>query len=184
MKMYKIKDILDLANNLYNLQLNPQTSSKEVTAIEKAIRRALQSQGLKAPYECTQDQAYYLINHDMRKYFFKKSAKKNPNLFLDSNAFNQAVEENLSRSMSYQQALINCKLDYLIQLLDDNNNQTTFFNSVDFTKAYINYRNHLDTKGYPMPGFTEAENNLKTSKKFFTVLPIPDKPFQPEKKKD
>lgn len=184
MTMYKIKDILDIANNLYNLKINSQTDSKEVATIEKAIRRALQARGVKAPYQCTQNQAYYLVNYDMKKYFLNKSAKKNPDLFLDSDAFNQAVKENLSRSMSYQEALINCKLDYLIQILDSNDHQTTFFNSVDFTKAYINYRNHLDAKGFPMPGFTEAENKLKASKKFFTVLPIPDKPFQPEKKKD
>ena len=120
----------------------------------------------------------------MKKYFLNKSAKKNPDLFLDSDAFNEAVKENLSRSMSYQEALINCKLDYLIQLLGSNDHQSTFFNAVDFTKAYIEYRNHLDENGFPMPGFTKAESTLKASKKFFTVLPIPDKPFQPEKKKD
>ena len=184
MTMYKIKDILDIANNLYNLKINFQKDSKEIATIEKAIRRALQARGVTAPYKCTKDQAYYLINYDMKKYFLNKSAKKNPDLFLDSDAFNEAVKENLSRSMSYQEALINCKLDYLIQLLGSNDHQSTFFNAVDFTKAYIEYRNHLDENGFPMPGFTKAESTLKASKKFFTVLPIPDKPFQPEKKKD
>lgn len=182
--MYKIKDILDIANNLYNLKINSKTSSKEINAIKKAIRRALQARGVKAPYECTKDQAYYLVTYDMKKYFLTKSAKVNPNLYHDSDAFNEAVKDNFSRSMSYQEALINCKLDYLIQLLGSNDHQTTFFKSADFTKAYINYRNHLDENGFPMPGFTEAESNLTASKKFFTVLPIPDKPFQPEKKED
>lgn len=184
MTMYKIKDILDIANNLYNLKINSQTDSKEIATIKKAIRRALQARGVKAPYACTKDQAYYLVNHDMKKYFFNKSAEKNPDLQLDSDAFNQAVKENLSRSMSYQEAIINCKLDYLIQILGSNEHQTTFFNAADFTKAYIEYRNHLDENGFPMPGFTKAQNNLLASKKFFTILSIPDKPFKPEKKKD
>lgn len=183
MQTYKIKDILDIANKIYNLQINSKTNVKEIATLKKAIRRALQARKITAPYQCTKDQAYYLVTHDMKEYFLKKSAKINPDLFLDSDAFTRAKKENLSRSMSYQEALINCKLDYLIQLLGSNENQTTFFNAVDFTKAYTNYRDHLDANGFPMPGFTKAESQLKNSENFFTVLPFGSE-FKPENKKE
>ena len=71
--MYKIKDIFDIANKNYNLKINKLDNTKEVTAIEKAIRRALKEQGVKAPYEVNKEQAYYLVNVLMKKYFLKKA---------------------------------------------------------------------------------------------------------------
>lgn len=169
--MYKIKDIFDIANKNYNLKINKLDNTKEVTAIEKAIRRALKEQGVKAPYEVNKEQAYYLVNVLMKKYFLKKAQKVNPSLILDADAYKRASQEHLSQALTYQEALINVKLDYLIQLLGSNSKETTFFKAVDFKEAYLNYRNHVDDDGLPLPGFTEADSDLRTSKKFFTVIP-------------
>lgn len=169
--MYKIKDIFDLANKIYNLKLNKYDNSKEITAIEKAIRRALKDKKIKAPYEITEQQAYYLVNVTMKNYFLKKAQKANPNIFFDESAYYEATKEKLSPAMTYQQALINLKLDYLIQLLGTNKDQMTFFNEVDFKKAYLNYRGRLDAQGYPLPGFFEAKSELNTTQNFFTVMP-------------
>ncbi len=182
--MYTIKDIFDIANKNYNLKLNRLDDKKEVTAIEKAIRRALKKQKVQPPFQIKKNQAYYLVNVLMKKYFLKKAQQVNPNIVLDADAYTRATQENFSKALTYQEALINCKLDYLIQLLGSNDQQTTFFNAVDFEEAYLNYRNRIDENGFPLPGFTEAESNLKSSTKFFTVIPNfkPAKTNQTKKK--
>lgn len=169
--MYKIKDIFDIANKNYNLKLNKLDDKKEVTAIEKAIRRALKEQNVQAPYEITKEQAYYLVNKIMKKYFLKKSQKVNPSLVLDAAEYNRAIQEHFSQALTYQEAMINCKLDYLIQLLASNSQKKIYFNADDFKEAYLNYRNHIDEQGMPLPGFTEAKYNLKASSQFFTNIP-------------
>lgn len=182
--MYTIKDIFDIANKNYNLKLNRLDDKKEVTAIEKAIRRALKKQNVQPPFQIKKNQAYYLVNVLMKKYFLKKAQQVNPNIVLDADAYTRATQENFSKALTYQEALINCKLDYLIQLIGSNDHQTTFFNAVDFEEAYLNYRNRIDENGFPLPGFTEAESNLKSSTKFFTVIPNfkPAKTNQTKKK--
>lgn len=182
MQMYTIKDLFDMANKNYNLKISREDNPKEVKAIEKTIRRKLQAHDIKSPYKVNQDQAVYLINTEMKKYFFKKAEKSNPNLILDAEAYAQTTQENISQTLTYQEALINCKLDYLIQLLGSNDQQTIFFRADDFRKAYVEYRKHIDSNGFPMPGYTNAKGNLRASEKFFTALPFSNKPFKPEKK--
>lgn len=182
MQMYTIKDLFDMANKNYNLKISREDNPKEVKAIEKTIRRKLQAHDIKSPYKVNQDQAVYLINTEMKKYFFKKAEKSNPNLILDAEAYAQTTQENISQTLTYQEALINCKLDYLIQLLGSNDQQTIFFRADDFRKAYVEYRKHIDSNGFPMPGYTNAKGDLRASEKFFTALHFSNKPFKPEKK--
>lgn len=167
MKLYKIKDIFDLANTTYNLKLDPKKDKAETQAIKRAIRRELIKQGEKAPFEETLEKATYLVNNLMKNYFMKKSAKANPSLTLDADAFAQMQQQGLPSNLTFEQAEINCKLDYLIHLLGDQNGKTTFFLREDFKEAYTEYRKHLDVNGYPMPGYTTAKSNLQNSQKYF-----------------
>lgn len=170
MKLYKIKDIFDLANATYNLKIDPKKDKAETQAIKRAIRRELIKQGEKAPFEETLEKATYLINNLMKPYFMKKSAKANPSFTLDADAFAQMQQQGLPSNLTLEQAEINCKLDFLIHLLGDQNGKQIFFARDDFKKAYTDYRKHLDVNGYPMPGYTAAKSNLLNSQKYFKQL--------------
>lgn len=175
MKMYKIKDIFDLANSTYNLKLrrtNPK-DKKEISAIERAIRRALKEKGVKAPYETTQEQAVYLINTIMNKYFLKKSAQKNPFLQSDHDSFIQMQQQHTPDNLSYQQAVINVKLDMIMRLLEKllyDGKQNYFFKEPAFKKAFNEYKKHVSADGYPMPGYTESRNQLDAAEDFFQLF--------------
>lgn len=168
MKLYKIKDIFDLANATYNLKIDPKKDKAETQAIKRAIRRELIKQGEKAPFEETLEKATYLINNLMKNYFMKKSAKANPSLTLDADTFAQMQQQGLPSNLTFEQAEINCKLDFLIHLLvGELNGKQIYFERDDFKKAYTEYRKHLDVNGYPMPGYTAAKSNLLDSQRYF-----------------
>lgn len=175
MKMYKIKDIFDLANSTYNLKLrrtNPK-DKKEISTIERAIRRALKEKGVKAPYETTQEQAVYLINTIMNKYFLKKSAQKNPFLQSDHDSFIQMQQHQTPDNLTYQQAVINVKLDMVMRLLEKllyAGKQNYFFKEPAFKKAFNEYKKHVSADGYPMPGYTESRNRLDAAEDFFQLF--------------
>lgn len=173
MRKYKIKDIFDIANSTYNLKLNPKNPSdkKEIATIERAIRRALSEKQVQKPYEVTQEQAYYLINTSMNSYFLKKSAKKNPFLKSDQEAFNEMKQRQTPESLTYQQAVINIKLDMLLRAIGDAQGQDIFFLEDDFKKAFNSYKQRITADGYPMPGYSEAKNKLDEAKTFFKVIP-------------
>lgn len=170
MKMYKIKDIFNIANKQYNLKLDPKQNKVEIESIKRAIRRQLKKVNTKAenPLEVTQDQANYLINNIMNSYFLKQSAKRNPNLYRDKEEYNRMTSAKTPFNLSYQQAEIITKLNFIIWQLTD---EKVIFDKHEFRKAYQNVLAHTDSNGYPLPGYTEAKEQLYKSNQFFNVLP-------------
>lgn len=168
MKKYNPTDILNLANQIYNLKLSKNTKTENET-IKKAIKRALQKKGISAPYEVTQEQAYYLINTEMNSYFLKKSEEKNPSFKLDKQAYSQMKQKQQPETLTYQQALVNVKLDMIISLLGKMQQANIKFDNDNFKKAFNEFRQHTDVQGFPMPGYTESKRFLNDPYNFFKV---------------
>lgn len=176
MKMYKIKDIFDLANSTYNLKLDSKDpdDKKEIETIKRAIRRALKQENprLKS-YKVTEEQAYHIINTTLNAYFLKKSAKINPFLKSDHDRFIQMQQHQTPDNLTYQQAVINVKLDMIIRLLEKllyDGKQSYFFKEPAFKKAFNEYKKHVSADGYPMPGYTESRNRLDAAEDFFQLF--------------
>ena len=176
MKMYKIKDIFDLANSTYNLKLDPKNpdDKKEIETIKRAIRRALKQENpnLKS-YKVNEEQAYHIINATLNAYFLKKSAQKHPFLQSDHDRFIQMQQQHTPDNLSYQQAVINVKLDMIMRLLEKllyDGKQNYFFKEPAFKKAFNEYKKHVSADGYPMPGYTESRNQLDAAEDFFQLF--------------
>lgn len=176
MKMYKIKDIFDLANSTYNLKLDSKNPAdkKEVETIKRAIRRALKQENpeLKS-YKVNEEQAYHIINTTLNAYFLKKSAKTNPFLKSDHDSFIQMQQHQTPDNLTYQQAVINVKLDMVMRLLEKllyAGKQNYFFKEPAFKKAFNEYKKHVSADGYPMPGYTESRNQLDAAEDFFQLF--------------
>ena len=176
MKMYKIKDIFDLANSTYNLKLDSKNPAdkKEVETIKRAIRRALKQENHEhKSYKLNEEQAYNIINTTLNAYFLKKSAKTNPFLKSDHDSFIQMQQHQTPDNLTYQQAVINVKLDMVMRLLEKllyAGKQNYFFKEPAFKKAFNEYKKHVSADGYPMPGYTESRNQLDAAEDFFQLF--------------
>ena len=76
-------------------------------------------------------------------------------------------------NLTYQQAVINIKLDMVMRLLEKllyDGKQNYFFKEPAFKKAFNEYKKHVSNDGYPMPGYTESRNRLDAAEDFFQLF--------------
>lgn len=170
MKLYKPQDIFDLANQTYSMKLTQEKNQKEIRTIKKAITRTLENTNQKLPL--TQKEAEFLVNTTMNQYFLKKAKEFNPSITQDEKKYNTLTKLRSPITTTYTQALIDLKLNFIISQLAIAQNRQITFNTQKFNQDFYELQTHIDQKGYPLPGYTEAKKKIEDINRYFITKDI------------
>lgn len=157
-----ITDILKLAEKMYDLNLD----TVQEQTVQRKIRRTLTQKNIQPPYKLTQEQANYLVNTDLRSYFFKKTSETNKHLMQDQEAYNEMSKKVKPDNTTYEKALSNLKSEFIFQALQKLTKTT--FNEEKFKKDFKKYRSRVDANGYALPGYIDAKNKLTNTSNYFS----------------
>lgn len=156
--------IFELANKVYDMRLTLPNDKKEIETIKRKIRRELANNGVKKPYKATMEQANYLLYTSLQPYLLKQAEKHNPIVHQDKEAHDKRIK--IGRpdlfELSYGEAELNIKLDYLIHLI-----KNVDFKEAKFEQDYLQYRESIDRYGYPLPGYTESKLKFNHASDYF-----------------